>query len=734
MFALPNLVSKNVTPCVPWTFQANIPAEVRGKEGKKARGDWINNPATQHQVYSGWEGLNETLRISGDKAGPDEENPPFKLHAFVADIDCPVTDDELQVGLNRTKFVPNYFERTLSGNARLVWLLETPTTVPSRKFAQELLDLAATRLKVDQIAPGFDRPAWLEPNRYYTNSGEFFAIDESVRISASLVQGWMLEVAEKHHWKKQKNAVSIPLPLVFAEINKKYPTHNWPGEFVEEAQGPSFWLPNSVSPKSAIVKPTGLFTFSSSAAKAFYSWADLLGNDFVRTYETEMLGKAVEGIYHDGKSYYRNDGYGNWKPFSKEDIISHLATTRGLSTTKQGDVPSDCSRAMEYIRDWHGITGAAPFVFQPPGLIVRSGNRFLNTHTKKVCSPAEMRPHPLQWGEGFPFISTLLDGFFDPLEQLEYVKAWLARFYQGAYALNLESGQNVFILGKAGIGKTFLSQGLLPYLLGGSAEAEDYLLGKTDFNSQLFEVALWTVDDNSATVDAVTHRKFTQITKKMAANTTFQYHEKFRVPCSVDWLGRVLITANDDEESARIVPELNMSNIDKFHLFKASDKAAVTFPNRRECQRIIREETPFLARWLLEYTPPSRILGSNRFGIEAYHEKRIMQNAEYSSRTAGFMEIIEDWRERYFGERKDKEFWEGSAYQLLVELNADASRSAAGVRSISADRIGSALATLRAKGMPFEPVANGSIRHWRIHRPSPKRAVPLPVAPNGLSL
>lgn len=731
LFSLPNLVSKTTAECIPWTFHSHVPDEVKGKAGKKLRDAWINSPETLHQCYSGFEGLSGTQRISeGAKGSAEEGNPPFKLHAFVADIDCPISNDELAAGLQRIRIQPAYFERTLSGNARLLWLLEVPVTFPSRKFAIEFLELALVRLKVDSIGPALDKPAWLEPNRYYTNSCDFYALDENARVSAELTQGWMLEVAEKHHWKKQKNAVAIPLPVVFAEIEKKFPQHGWSGDFIEEAQGPSFWLAGSTSPKSAIVKPTGVFTFSSSAAKSFYSWQDLLGIDFVKTYETEMLGNAVKDLWHDGKNYYRKDGYGEWKPFTKEDCVSHLAVTRGLSSRMDGDRPSEVSRAMEYLRDWQAVTGAAPFVFQPTGVVTKNGVKFLNTHTRRPLQPAGRGIRGAEWGPGgeFPFLSRYFDGLFDPAEQLPYFLSWLARFYRGAHDQNLESGQNIFLLGFPGVGKTFLSQGLLGMLMGGAADAEDYLLGKTQFNSELFEVGLWTVDDNSATVDPGTHRKFTAMSKKMAANTTFSYHAKFRVPCSVDWLGRVVVTANDDEESARIVPDLSMSNIDKLMLLRASKVAAVEFPARRELLAILRAELPHFARYLLDYNIPEHCLSTSRFGIRSYHEKSLMVTAEQSSRSAGFSEIVEDWKQTYFGENPALPHWEGTAYQFLKALNKDQLGTAAGIRSLTADVVGRQLATLRAKGFPLEIIESptGS-RIWRIHREELPSATPLPV-------
>lgn len=730
-FALPNLISSAVEPCVPWQFTATLPDAVKGKDGKKARDSWINDVTTKHQVYSAYEGFNPSARISDGKAG-EEGNPPLKLHAFVADFDAPVTEEELKAGIGRIKFVPNYYERTLSGNARLVWLFEGPVSFPSTKFAVEFAKFAAARMHIDMVAAGWDRPAWETPNRYWTNSGDWMMIDEHARIPQALLNGWVFEVGEKYSWKKDKAAIDIPLPIVWPELQKKYPgASEWQGDFVEGAQGPTFWVDGSTSPKSAIVKPTGLFTFAAHAVKPFYSWADLLGKDFVDKYTTELMGKAVDGIFHDGKSYYRQDGYGEWKCFGKEDLASHLSITRGLSDSRQGGEKSQVARAIEYVQEWRGINGAAPFAFQRSGLIERNGFKYLNTHTRRVLQPAK---GPVIWGPNgqMPGLSLFFDTFFHPdsipTRPLDYYLAWASRFYIGAYTLDLESGQNVFILGPAGVGKTFLNQGLLPYLMGGHAEAEDYLLGKTDFNSQLFETGLWTVDDNGVTVDALSHRKFSSMTKKMAANTTFQYHAKFRVPTQVEWRGRVSITANDDEESARIVPDLSISNLEKNHLFRTCSKPTFVFPDKKGCEKLIRDEAPYLARFLLDYIPPSHVVGTSRFGVVAYHEQTLLKVAEQSSRTAGFEEILEDWKARFFGDHPTAEYWEGTSFQFVKELMKDELTREAGIRTLNHEAVGRHLAALKAKKHHLEARDSRAGRVWRIYRP---QDLPGKQLPNG---
>jgi hypothetical protein len=727
-FALPNLSSRAVTECVPWTFQAPIPDAVRGPNNKKARDKWINQPTTNHQAYSAFEGFIATERISDAKAG-SEGNPPLRMHAFVADYDAPVSLDELSAGIDRLQgFKPNYLERTLSGNARLVWLFEKPISFPNLRFCKEFLKRALAQTKFDQVVVGLDVPAWENPNRYWTNSCEWLVVDENARIPFGLLNGWILETAEKHLWKKDRGAVDIPLPVVFTELQKKHPTlpDTWPGDFVEGAQGPSFWIEGSESPKSAIVKPTGMYTFAAHAVKPFWSWADLLGSSFVEKYETEMMGKAVVDIYHDGKAYWRKDGPGNWKPFPKEDIVSYLKVTRGLSGQKAGDGPSEVERAIQHIQAWAGINGAAPFVYQPPGIIVRNSNLFLNTHAGK---PLKMSSEKPAWGPhgNMPFLSTFFPHFLASPEALPYLQAWTSRFYRGAVDCQLELGQIVLLLGGVGIGKTMWLQAILSKLVGGSADAQDYLMGQTTFNAQLFQTPLFFVDDNSITVDANTHKKFSAMGKKMAANTTFQYSEKFRTPCMVDWRGRVVVLANSDEESVRIVPDLSISILDKLHLFLAADKPWMVFPREREITQILEGELPIYARYLYEYECPSHIVGSSRYGVRAYHEPSLMQIAEQSSRTAAFQEVIEDWRESYFKEFPDKECWEGSSFQFLKELHRDEMARHAGLRSLSPQQVSSQLATLKAKGLPITTSTKGTTRIWKFLKPAPVAETPLPT-------
>ena len=251
--------------------------------------------------------------------------------------------------------------------------------------------------------------------------------------------------------------------------------------------------------------------------------------------------------------------------------------------------------------------------------------------------------------------------------------------------------------------------------MGGSAEAQSYLLGETSFNSQLFEVALWTVDDSKSTTSNSAHALFSSMVKKLAANQTFEYHAKFRVPCTVEWLGRVVVTANNDEESLRIIPDLGISNRDKTMLMRTTSNV-FSFPSAPEIERILRREMPHFARFVLDWRTPEHCVGTARFGVREYHEASLLREAEFSSSTNWFLELIEDWHSEWFSQHPKESFWKGTSTQLSKLLSADEATRAVMRNQIEPNRIGGKLAGLKAKGYNLETVSNGTNRLWVIHR------------------
>lgn len=699
---------------LPWDFQLTDPLPAVVRKDKGARDLWINSLKTTHHCYSPFDGFSPSQRVT-------KANPPQLMRALVVDFDCPVTPAQAAEGWLRVKRPPTHWEVTLSGNGRGVWMFQHPVRVPGYDFASKFAAYVTDKLSARLVAPGVDDGALTNPNRYYTNSGDWVSAPGEP-IETDLLTGWLVEFSATWNFSSRDYGVEMPLDKAAELLAAKFPKFSeWPTDFTIGSQGPSFWISGSSSPKSAIVRATGLQTFAAHADRAFYLWEDLLGKEAVENHRSGQMGAAVSDIFFDGKHYFRPLSDGRYKPFTKEDLTQFLRTSRALSNKADKSGVSQIDKAIQYIHDHHFVNGAAPFAFRQSGLIRVNGEPVLNTSTKLVLTPQEA---PAAWGPGggFEFLSSFFDHLFDPADQKEVFLAWLHVFYKSAYERRPHSGHNVFLAGGPSIGKTMLSRAVLAGLMNGFADASDYLLGKDDFGSELFDNGLWAVDDSEGTVSSAHHRKFSEIVKRMAANTTFRFHAKFRVPMVVSWQGRVFVTLNRDEESVRLIPDLSISIMDKIMLFRARENYNGTqfrFPRGGvdAVSAILDRELPAFARWLLDFQIPDCLINDRdpRFVLKAYHHEELVSTALQSSSVNAFAEILHDWKTTFFTDTEQNS-WEGTAFQLHKLLHADPTAAPA-LRNYSLDSVGRALSSLKNRGDSAISCREAEgLRLWKIER------------------
>lgn len=694
MFYLKNLSSVAVEKGNPWEFTKFdlVPPECLGKQGKVARTEWMTAPLTDFHAYSLFEGVNANLRIRGPGKGKEDEgNPPTLMWGWAVDYDYALTEAEIEAGIARMDIKPNWRETTLSGHCRLIWLFAKPILLPSYAFA------VAWCMQLDQIIPyrqlaGIDEGAIKAPERYFTNGCKWQKMNPLPVPHAQLL-GHLVRVSAKFDFRGADYGVSIPLDVVAEQLRAKYPKFNeWPGDFTLDSQGPSFWIDGSESSKSAIVRETGIQTFAGHATKGFYNWSELIGGDFCTKFKTEQLGTAVVGIYYDEKHYFSKNSRGIWCIDPKENIVGLLKQERGLSDMKRkGDTTTEIERAMVYIQRNQRIKTAAPFAFYPEGEITVLGEKVLNTHTRKALAPAP-EPGP------FPWIAQFLQTFFSSDDQLPYFISWLAYFYKSCYLRAPRSGHCIFIGGGTSVGKTFINRGVIGGLVGGFCEANQFLLGEDQFNSELFDCGLWCIDDASIAADFRAHKRFSEMVKRIVANPSIRCNGKFLKANTVAWQGRIVITLNIDAESVRMLPDLDLSLREKIMIFRTADVAQVQFMTQDKMEEMLARELPFFARYLLDFQIPPEILSADpRFGIRNYLEPSLVNTANQSSISGTFGEILEEFTRAHFTEREphaDK--WEGTALQLHKSILLDATICEA-MKPFNVQSVGRMMISLAAK-------------------------------------
>jgi hypothetical protein len=404
-----------------------------------------------------------------------------------------------------------------------------------------------------------------------------------------------------------------------------------------------------------------------TGTEPFVSWSSIFGRGFVEKLSSRKLGEILDGIYYDGDAYWYQTPNGKWESHAEREMARHLKVHKTLSADRiDGKTYSQIEEALDAICTNCRISGTAPFIFQPSGVLDFMGERILNISNLKVLAPAEPCEGSNVYGTHFPWIGQFLQELFDPWDQVEFLMAWLKRFYCSAREGKLLQGQAVFLAGDTGRGKTFFSNRIVGALVGGHADASQYLMGKTTFNKDLFHKAFWTVDDALPGDNNQDHKAFSTMIKRVTANNMFEFHAKFKDATQVAWSGRVMVTGNLDADSLRILPDLDTSILDKLLLFKAAPRVA-HFPEKHELEDIVRRELPYLAAWLINWQPPQNVIDKDpRYGVAKYHHEFLKLASNDTNDSSTVRELLQKFM------KDEKTDFEGTTVDLLHQLFNDA--------------------------------------------------------------
>lgn len=653
-FVSENLTSQSVAPSLPWEFKPTETITTQIRKDKEERQRWYKTATTKHCFYTALEGVNASQRINRD-------NPPHAIHGFVADYDIELTQERIAEAVNKMKVKPAWIETSLGGHFRLVWVLSSPILVDSQDFCVFLLQRAQDWLKLG-LLPELDKQAFETSTRLYCNGCQW--VDTGFgAISASEAQAFFVESGLKFRFRAPDDE-GIPLDVVEAELKKRFPTFNWPGPFELDSQGPSFWVPGSESPQSAIVKPGGMFTFAAHAVKPFYSWSDILGAEFTSEFRKAALAKATTDIWWDGKSYWWKQN-GAYVPEEETKVMRWLKVACRLSNKPGKSGVSPIEEALTHICHNQRVSGAGPFIFRPPGLIIYDKERKLNTYRGVAIKPAAGK-HPWVPNGTFRFLYAFFEAFYDPENQLDHFRAWWKRLYASALHCVPQPGPNIGLMGGVGIGKTFVNRRLVGESVGGYVDASDYLVSGAQFNSHLFQKGMWVLDDDSPSGSVQATNRVHMMFKKIAANQQFLCNAKFQNAVMLEWMGRIGITTNLDFLSARIFGPFDNGTLDKMSLFRCAKTSTFQFPaDRRETDKIVTEELPCLLRSLEDWEPPPEIPRDNRYGYAAVQEKSLLDQTYQSSPTASFKELLIEFLMLFFREETKADYWEGTVSMLM---------------------------------------------------------------------
>jgi hypothetical protein len=660
IFSLQNLTSHVIAITDDTTLSTVVNPRPSGMD-KKTYGEWCRLSTTNGHFISAWEGLNPQGRICA-------QNPGRLLHGIIADYDNPNALAELNDLPTTTSHLPMWVVESFSpGKCRLIWAFENPVICSNPDLTEAFIKVLNEKIKVSEALPGFDKSSWKD-TQYFELGTNWQSVTGAFPIPDALLSQCMFEAGTRS--KLESSDVEIPLDVVAAEVEARFPGR-WPAsQFVEGAVGPLFWVEPFVNHRSCAVTLNGMVCFSDRAASNFMPWRAIFGNKFVEKFEQEKAARLAEMFYYDGEKYW-GEVNGSWEHHRREDAQLHIKDAGGNPNKKKGKNLSEVESVLCYIQKQRRVHSAAPILFESQQVVDVYSRRILNTSKKKVMQPAETGdPKDFPWL--YDFIMNSFNGDQNGVPAHEYFIAWFKRFYQTSYEQNPQQGQSIVIAGGAHSGKSLFVNWVIGRAMGGACDASDILLGKTRFNMEAAHNSVWLCDDAVNNADMNTRQELAMRLKAMAAKPTVRYEPKFQNSSELPFKGRVIVCCNTDPESLRILPTMDGTIQDKIMLFRFNyNYHAHFFDNNSENEGRILRELPFFLRWLLNYQVDPRVIDTKhaRFGVISFHHQALVEEATSEQPETRLAEVIRKLMAIEKGNYKAGDLMKVDVSELSLALN-----------------------------------------------------------------
>ena len=616
---------------------------------------WCADQTTDHVFYSTVEGSTPSKRIAND-------NPPNRIYGVVADYDAPINwgsvDNDIgaKCGIN----VPTWRTKTQSGYLRLVWEFDNGIPIAPEMFDSFMKHMNSS-LKLDRLFAGFDSTS-LKASQYFELGEDWHNLGG--HISDATIQTALMKAANEN--PPQSNDTSIPIATIAAEVEARFP-NRWIGDFDIGCRGPLFWIDDGINRDGCQVSEDGIICYSDRAGKGFVTWKEIFGAKFVKEYEEKKMGNLLDEYWYNGRSFFKVL-FNSAVTIPREQLVLELRQSGFSVKMKKGQPLSEVEAAILTISNQNRIDEIAPVVFSRDRVVSYNGNRILNCAN---INPVEASDDgdPAKW----PFIHMWLNQLFvnTPTQAptVEYLYSWLKRFYSAVIDREFVQGQALLLVGPTNKGKSLLSNKVISGLVGGYADASDYLSGQTKFNKDLGRVAAWVIDDTTSAASFQDQRKATELIKRSVANPRVEYQAKYADALSVPWTGRVILSLNMDANSLSVIPALDSSNRDKLMAMRISDTATSNFPRNSALEATIEQELPHFARWLLDWKIPKSIEDVGRFGIVSYIDETVASAAYDNSSRSSVAELVEFFSKRCRDITPDKPTWCGTLTEFQVALH-----------------------------------------------------------------
>lgn len=364
----------------------------------------------------------------------------------------------------------------------------------------------------------------------------------------------------------------------------------------------------------------------------------------------------TERIYYDSfrRAYVMKNKRGTYLSLDGTQVTKRLKM-HGLSSNKNEQGINEIEETIIEIEETNDVGYSGALAGYSAGIVEFGQMRALIT---QGCNMPEDRA-----GE-WPKLAQVFETLFGE-EQLDYFYSWLHISVRALDSRTHAPGQAIAIAGKKSCGKS-LCQQLITQVLGGRcARPYQYMVGLTQFNSDLFGAEHLMVEDEANSTKTTDRKLFGGFVKNVVANKDHRLHGKGKDAVMLQPLWRLSITTNDNPENLMVLPPLEDGLEDKIMLFKANfaklPMPAGTPEEKRMFWAALMDEMPAFMHFLRnEYAIPEEI-EDDRYGVKHYHNPDILFALNALTPEMHMLSMIDDYLLNGLA-------WNGTASKLMAEL------------------------------------------------------------------
>ena len=389
----------------------------------------------------------------------------------------------------------------------------------------------------------------------------------------------------------------------------------------------------------------------------------------------------------------------------------------GLSSRPaEGETCSKLDRLIVAVQDNRIVDWSGNVAGFKAGVYPMHGRSVLVKESPKVPVPV-----PGDWSFICEFLRSRLDVPEFGSRQLFSFMAWCKFAFEALASGNHQSGPALALCGPSDCGKSRIQHNIITPLLGGrDADPSAFLLGKTEFNSELIGAEHHLIEDMASALDTAARAFFGEQVKKAVVGDIMRGHAKGRDAVTLSAFRRLSISMNDNPERMRVLPPISSDLRDKFLILKVQDgpwPCPMDSPDDRASFRDrILSEIPAFADYLVHQFNVPEEYRARRFGVKAWQHPEIVSILNDGEPEFVLLCIADDI---LFADGRKP--WEGTASALEKQLTEDGSACLAQARKLfkTATSCGILLGKLADKyPLRVRRDRKGNSRDWIIEPPT----------------